>query len=153
MSSTYVRFRDRGFEANDSILEIWLALLVKEIDRLQDVPDWLRETRDEWHLQSTAGFGFGVIPGLDRFITSEDKLQTILAIAARALRRLEMCGPTISAEELNSLATGGEGATFTRGVPASEFIRTARYFIKLLEGTLQPGESDSRFEMKTEGAS
>jgi hypothetical protein len=153
MSSTYVRFRDRGFEASDSTLEVLLALLVKEIDHLRDVPDWLRETRDEWYLQSTAGFGFGVIPGLDRFVTSDDRRQTILRIAASALEKLKAYGPVIPAETLNSLGTGGEGATFTQSAPATEFIRTARYFIKLLEGTLRPGESDSRFEMKTEGTS
>ncbi len=146
MGSTYVTFRGHGFEANDSALEIWLALLAREIDELTAVPDWLRAVRDEWHLQSTAGFGFGVMPGLDRFIDSEDKRQTLIDIGVRTLSKLEARGPVISREELNRLGTGGEGAVFTQDVPVSDLVRPARYFIKLLQGNLEAWESDSRFE-------
>jgi hypothetical protein len=146
MSSTYVDFQNRGFEANDATLEVWLALLVREIDQLDDVPDWLREVREEWHLQSTAGFDFGVMPGLDRYITDEDKRQAILKLARQALQRLERFGPVITRDQLNSLGTAREDSFFTADVASSEFTRPARYFIKLLEGTLQPSESDARFE-------
>ena len=141
MSSTYVAFRDRGFEANDAVLEVLLALLVTEIDRLQDAPDWLREIREEWNIQSTAGFSFGVMPGLDNFVTSEEKRQTILALAGKALQKLESYGPVITRDQLNALETGGEGSTFTCDVATSEFTRPARCFIKLLEGN-PPGDID-----------
>ena len=146
MSSTFVSFHGQGFEANDSALEIWLAILVNEIRKLDQIPDWLREVRDEWHLQSTAGFGFGVMPRLDDFVTSEERRVSILKLAHQALDKLKGFGETVSREELNLLMTGGEGATFTQDVPSSELVRPARYFIKLLEGNLASWETDSRFE-------
>ena len=150
MSSTYVRFRDRGFEANDAALEVLLALLVREIDRLRDAPDWLREIREEWNIQSTAGFSFGVMPGLDHFVNSEEKRQTIIALAGKALQKLESYGPVITRDQLNALETGGEDSTFTCDAATSEFIRPARFFIRLLEGALEPWESDSRFDVVQE---
>jgi len=48
-------------------------LTVRQIDALPEVPAWLREVREEWHLQATAGFGFGVMPGLDDVATDEER--------------------------------------------------------------------------------
>ena len=148
MGSTYVDFRGQGFEADDSALEVWLALLVREIDKMDQTPAWLRDIRDEWHLQATAGFGFGVMPGLDRFITDDERRDVILNLSATAILRLERYGAVIPQAELNALRTGGEGATFTRDVPAETFLRTGRYFIKLLQGTLGSNETDARFEAR-----
>lgn len=146
MGSTFVRFHGQGFEASDTALEVWLSLLVQEIDRLDNPSTWLQEIRDEWHLQSTAGFGFGVMPGLDHFITNDEKRDIILDLCVKALARLERYGNVISQTELNSLGTGGEGAVFTEDVPAEMFVRTAHYFIKLLQSRLGPDEMDARFE-------
>lgn len=146
MGSTYVTFHGQGFEASDTALEVWLTLLVREIDRLKRAPAWLREARDEWELQATAGFGFGVIPGLDRFVTSEEQRLLLLKLARRALKALKGYGDTLTRDELNSWKIGGEGTAFTQDAPVSEFVRPARYFIKLLEGNLDPWETDSRFE-------
>jgi hypothetical protein len=146
MSSTFVRFRGQGFEANDTALEVWLALLVREIDKMDLVPDWLHEVRDEWYLQSTSGFGFGVMPRLDDFVTSEERRKSILTLSRQALKKLESYGQVVPREELNSLKTGGKNSIFTQDVPISELARPARYFIKLLEGNLAAWESDSRFE-------
>ncbi len=147
MGSTFVDFRGQGFEADDSALEVWLALLVHEIDKMDRTPAWLRDVRDEWHLQSTAGFGFGVMPGLDRFVTDDERRDTILSLSALVMLRLERYGAVIPQAELNALTTG-EGATFTRDVPAETFLRTGRYFMKLLQGTLGPNETDARFETR-----
>jgi hypothetical protein len=145
MGSTFVDFRGNGFEASDTALEVWLALLVQEIDKMEHTPAWLLEVRDEWHLQATAAFGFGVMPGLDRFISDEERRESILGLCLRAQTRLKQFGDVISRENLNALQTG-EGSAFTNDVPAEVFLRTARYFIKLLQGTLASNEVDARFD-------
>lgn len=146
MSSTFVDFGGRGFEAHDAAIEVLLALLVEEIDKIEATPEWMKEMRDEWHLQGTAGFGFGVMPGLDRYITDDSRRNTVVELSRRALSKIESWGDPIPRETLNALQTGGEGATFTQDIAAAMFVRTARYFLKLLEGTLEPWESDARFE-------
>jgi hypothetical protein len=145
MGSTFVDFKDHGFEANDATLEVWLALLVDEIDRMQDAPQWLRDLREEWETQATAKFGFGVMPGLDNVVTDDARRQVILALASRALDRLKTLGDPIPAATLNAIRDWGEGYEYTGDVPAANFLRPGQYFIKLLEGRLAPDENDARF--------
>lgn len=144
MGSTSIRFRGQAFEASDDTLEVWLALLVREINKLDNIPAWLREVRDEWELQSTAGFGFGVMPGLDRFITDDEQRDVILGLSRQALKKLEGYDQVIPHEALNALKTGGEAAPYTQDVPVWRFLRPARYFAKLIEGSLPPSEKDAR---------
>jgi len=145
MSSSFVRFGDHGFEADDSALEVWLMLLIKEIDKANSLPDWLQALREEWWLQATEGFGFGVTPNLDGFVTDEYRRELVLTLCHGAQEALRQYGDLISADALNALHTGGEGAVFTQDVPAEQFLRTADYFIKLLQGSLSPSETDARF--------
>jgi hypothetical protein len=146
MGSTFVEFRDRGFEANNATLEVWLMLLVQEIDAMDSVPDWLREVREDWYIEATAEFASGVMPDLDSIVTSDERHQVILNLSRQGLKKLESHEPVITAEELNALNRGREGSYFTRDLPLSVFLRPARYFVKLLEGSLEPWESDARFE-------
>ena len=147
MGSTTVEFRGAGFESSDAVLEVWLHSLVAEIDRLPQVSAWLQEVREEWEeweLQSTAGFGFGVMPGLDRFVTTEAQRQTLLSLGERALYALGQRGEVISKAELNGMALGGAGSSYLDDVPTEAFLRVGRYFIKLLQGALRPEENDAR---------
>lgn len=96
MGSTYVDFHGQGFEASDATLEVWLLLLVDEIDRLENSPPWLKEIREEWYIQGTAGFGFGVMPGLDQFVTGPECRETIIDLSVKAMRRLRALGPWTS---------------------------------------------------------
>ena len=144
MGSTTVDFRGAAYEASDGTLEVWLHFLVVEIDQLPQLGPWLQEARDEWQLQATAGFGFGVVPDLDRFVATEAQRGTVLHLSGRALAALERQGPVVSKAALNALALGGEGSCYTADVPTEAFLRVGRYFVKLLQGTLAPEENDAR---------
>jgi hypothetical protein len=145
MGSTYVDFHGQGFEASDATLEVWLLLLVDEIDRLENPPPWLKEIREEWYIQGTAGFGFGVMPGLDQFVTGPECRETIIDLSVRAMRRLRALGPMIPVDQLNAIMRGGKGTVFTEPVPSAVFEKVGDYFIKLLRGELSPEETDARF--------
>ncbi len=88
MGSSTVDFRDLSYVASDGGLEVWLHFLVVEIDQLSPLSPWLQEVRNEWQLQSTAGFDFGVTPALDRLITTEAQRATVLQLSERALAAL-----------------------------------------------------------------
>lgn len=142
MGSTFVDFQGQGFEAYDATLEVWLHLLVGEIDKQESVPAWLQEARAEWNLQATAGFDFGIMPGLDHFVTSDERRETLLTLCEGAMERLAQYGPTIPQRDLNAMNTSG---TFTEDVPAKLFQSVGAYFQKLLGGTLGEEETDARF--------
>jgi hypothetical protein len=145
MGSTYIDFRGKGFEANDSEIEIWLAMMVQEIDQLTQAPEWLHEVREEWNLQSKAGFGYGVMPELDRFAADNLRRDLLVTLGRRALARLADLGEVIPRDVLNAFETGGPSASFTDDARAEPFRRTGEYFLKLLQGTLSPVENDARF--------
>ncbi len=144
MGATYIDFRGKGFEASDCHIEIWLALMVDEIDKLDQPPDWLHEVRDVWATQARAGFGYGVMPDLDRFVTDSTRRDLLVSLGRRALAHLATLGEVIPRDVLNSFHTGGPTSTFTEDAQAAPFRRTGEYFLKLLDGTLSALESDAR---------
>lgn len=149
MGSTFVRYGSSGFEANDATLEVWLALMVAAIDELDRPPAWLAEVREEWHTQATAGFGFGVDPGLDDVATTKERRDVILDLSALALTRLRRYGPSIPKDELNAILQSGDGSTFTGDVPTERFETVGEYFVRLLRGELRSDETDARFPRRT----
>jgi hypothetical protein len=151
MGSTFVEFRDRGFEASDSTLEIWLLLLVDAIDELPNYPDWLKEVREEWYVQATESFGAGVMPGLDAVVTDSDRLEMIIDLCSKAMKRMHGYGPTISKDVLNGIRKN-EGTIFTEDVPTELFERVGDYFTRLLRGVLKPEECDARFPPRPRNA-
>lgn len=146
MGSSFVDYGAKGFEANDAMLAVWLILLVNEMDKRGNLPDWLRTLRDDWELQATEQFDYGVIPMLDQLDAHEGAKELILSFCGPALRRLESMGDPIPQAALNGLHEWGEDREFTGDVDAAQFLRTARYFTKLLEGRLAADEVDARFD-------
>jgi hypothetical protein len=144
MGSSTIKLAGRGFEANDSTLEIWLALLIDEIDERADAPGWLRETREAWEVMATQHFGFGVVLGLDEIASDAQRRDLLLGVAHAALARLRSFGPSIPVATLNGLRDWGHGYEYTHAVAAEHFLLPAEYFIKLLEGHLGPDEIDAR---------
>ena len=145
MGSTFVTFRDRSFEASDAVLEIWLHLLVEAIDKTPHLPNWLKEVREEWYIQATEVFGFGVMPGLDRIVTSLERRDVILGLCSTAMKRLHDYGPIISKDELNIILGADERHCFVANGRTERFEKAGEYLMKLLREELRPEESDARF--------
>lgn len=145
MSTSSVQFRGSSFVANDATLEVWLALVADEIDGMPDPPDWLADLRDDWDIQATSGFGFGVVPELDRWAADEARREVLVEVCERAYARLEQAGDPVPAGFLNGLRDWDGGRCFAQDVDADKLRRPARYFIKLLQGRLTADEADARF--------
>src|SRR5260370_1314764 len=143
MGSSFTEFRGYGFWARDSSLEVWLYLLVREVGKMTDPPDWLRLAREDWHLKATVGFLGWICANLDEHITSTDRDEATVRLSNDALAWLHQQGPLMSAELLNSFQCGGEGAYFTRDVETDNFIRVGEAFVQLLEGKLKTDAATS----------
>jgi hypothetical protein len=84
MATCYVEFGGRGFWADDRLLEACLLLLVRRIDALPDVPDWVEEARDYWELQTVIGCGHALRPEFDDYLTSPIRRAFILRLVDTA---------------------------------------------------------------------
>jgi hypothetical protein len=79
MSTSFVKYRGRGFWSWDGYLEPLLALLADEIGPSPEQA-WLNELRDHWRTQASGVFSAWIHPMLDEFVTSEERLETVIAL-------------------------------------------------------------------------
>lgn len=133
MGISKIEYRGKQFSASDSVLEVWLKLLVDEFDKLETAPEWLREMRDDWFVQATEQFGYGMMLGLDDWLSQPNHRDLVLQAARRALMRLRSFGDPIPAPTLNAVGAGKPESPFPRDLPAENFIEPAEDFIDLLE--------------------
>ncbi len=68
----FTEYRGRGFWSRDGLLELWLALLVDELDR-QQASGWKKRMRDDWLAQATIVFDGVMAAQLDDHIDDDAK--------------------------------------------------------------------------------
>ena len=72
----YTEYRGVGFWCRDGLLEVWLATVVDELDRMQrakPLPPWLRRLRDDWRAQATIVYDGVVTCRLDDHVVDEHR--------------------------------------------------------------------------------
>jgi hypothetical protein len=101
MGTSFVKFEENGFWTADSGVRVWLQLLVREVNKIPDTPEWLLAWRDSVHPYSVCGFcGVGcVADGLDMFVTTEERRLQLVSLCEQVLQQLEERGLTIEAVE------------------------------------------------------
>ena len=148
MSRSEISYKGAEFTSHDDVMAVWLHLMVAEIDKLEPLPLWLKEIREEWNIQSTVNLGY-VDPGLNRVISTDEQRKLILTICDAAMQVLLKYGEYIEKDELNAMkvGVGGEGSFFTARLPTKWFIRHGDYFIRLLKNELTSEEDDASIDM------
>ena len=141
MGSSFIDFKESGFWARDTHIDLWLYLLVQEIDELEAIPDWLREARDHWHEQATLALVGCIHPQLDDYLLSQDRINLLIRLSERVLKRLDESGDYLSGEYLNSLRIGGGGYQPTTNFEIENFTGVGRKFMELLRGELRTDTS------------
>ena len=136
MGSSSTDFRDARFWTGDSGLQVWLFLLARELERLPARPDWLDEAIAHWRTQATAA-GIGCVNAdLDRFCSSPDRIDLVVAGGNRVLEWLRGQGPCLSKELLNSFKLWS--TRFTKDADVDRFIRVGTAFVDILMGRIAP---------------
>lgn len=88
MSTSFVEYRGCGFWSWDGYLEPLLALLADEIGPSPGQA-WLDELRDHWRSQASGLFSAFIDPELDGYVTSGERLETVIALVGRAIARTD----------------------------------------------------------------
>lgn len=130
-------YRGRAFWTRDSVAELWLCLMRREIDRMADRPDWLRDARSHWYLHATVGFQGCVSPEFDELLgTDHDRVDLVLTLAQQVRDRLAEFAPAIPKDVANTFDIAGEGSYFPGDVPTGPLLDAADAFLALLRGEL-----------------
>jgi hypothetical protein len=142
MGSSFIDFKDYGFWARDDGIEVWLSLIVREIDQLESIPDWLKKARDHWYTQATVGFGGWIHPQLDDYLVRQDRINFVIMLSERVLKWLNEQGEYLSQEYLLSLGTSRK-SWWANEIKVEMFAQVGRKFIELLRGELKTDASTS----------
>lgn len=143
MGSSFIDFKDYGFWARDTHIDLWLYLLVQEIDKLESIPDWLKEAREHWYEQATVAFIGCVHPQLDDYLVSQDRIDLVMMLSERVLKLLGEQGEYLTGEYLNSLGIGGGGYQTTTNFEVENIVGVGHKLIELLRGKLKTDASTS----------
>jgi hypothetical protein len=145
VGTTSTRFRGATLLARDFQVELWLHLLVCEVDRLTSTPDWLSEARDYWD-ETAFWSGNGLYdPNLEWFLTEPSRVSLTLKLVRRVMAKLRCFGEVVPHGFLNELCRSPERAPEPRLLPQDppteltfpvEFRKSARFVEDLPTETL-----------------
>lgn len=132
VSASYIEFRGQGFWCRDGLLEVWLAMLVDEIDRTQRGDDALRmgTLRDCLYQHATIRFSGSKEAVLDPTLAGEGLCDRVLAVS-RELRRRIARGEAEPAP--GTLARRIGGALWAQDGWPSRLLRVADSFVWIIE--------------------
>lgn len=140
MGHSFTNFRGNGFDAKDYKLEVWLRLLVGEVDRMPEPPLWLVEARVFWQHQSEIAINGLISVGLDKFLLNEERVSVLRKLVQQAFSFLFEFGDYVPAKFLNNLC-GFEGhREFGKDMETELFLRYGRALLKLLDGKMDSYE-------------
>ena len=133
MGNTIIQFRDQQFVANDYDIEMWLHFLVRAMESLDLLPDWLGEARELWEFVAQ-GHTIGVSdPRLDEFLLMQAQIDFVLELCAKAFMLLNEFGEVIPDAYIDRLTRGWD----LPGDFKTDYIRpVAANFVSLLKGEL-----------------
>lgn len=138
VSTSWTEYRGQGFWCRDGMVEVWLALLVDELDEQMRHggarhPRWLRGLREQWLEQVSVIYRGLVSSSLDDHVSNEGRRQELLGLI-RPLRERLASGAVTPAP--GSVARAVGGAVFERDRAVDQILRIADSFLWLLDGSL-----------------
>ena len=146
MGSTFVEFNQKGFWANDSILELWLRLLAWHLDEPSNDEVNIKLIRNQWLLASR-GFFQGCVPvELDSLIKTSSDSQVIEKAIASLVESLKTSGEILDEKHINLL---GFEYTWRKGVRVAGLIEMGESFQDLISGKIVTSSSNASHVPKT----
>lgn len=125
----WTEYRGRGFFCRDGLLELWLALVVDELDRRGGGEGaWAATLREDFRIQATVAFDGIMETRLDPHLPGESQRRSLASLFAQLRERLARGdgapGP---------LARRVGGERWARHETAAGLARIAGAFLWLLE--------------------
>ena len=143
MGSSFTEYNKNGFWARDGQVEVWLYLLVQEIEKLESPPEWLIQAKQDWHLQATVGFTGCVSPSLDEIVTSEERKELVIRLCQSVLAKLKEIGPKLTVVAEYSYRTEGP-ENLCNNVDKRIHEYYGQHFLNLLLGKISTNASTSK---------
>ncbi|MBC7970933.1 MAG: hypothetical protein H7Z11_12565 [Verrucomicrobia bacterium] len=134
MGHSSVSLRGKHICAKDFKVQVWLFLLVREIDNMPEIEFWLKEARDFWQEEATLFINGCLDPELERFLTDNERLKLTHKLCQSVHENLLAHGNKISKDFLNQLCGCKPPCDFQIDNDTELYLRFSRALLKLLEG-------------------
>lgn len=141
MATSFIDFKNKGFWCMDSYLEVWLNFFAQIIEKMDTIPEWLLETKNDWLIQASSGFTGCIELQLDSIITTCVRKDLIEQIIIKTNLSLLEHGDYITKEDLNSLRLH-KGLIWLDSVKTSNFTKVGKLLIELINENLDTTVSD-----------
>ena len=132
MGYALVRFGSREVVANDVFVELWMLEVSHVLSDDSKIDQWLIDLKAEWHLQATAGFGFGPEPSLETFVTTDERRIRLMHYFRLTLKTLRDRKEFYTPDELSRFGVGGPTVLYAGDIPTQSVIDVGTEFIELL---------------------
>ena len=131
MTTSYTDYRGRGFWADDTVIELWLHLLV-HTRPARCRAAWIIRARDAWAVQARVGFLGCVDLGLDEHLAGDPTREAEFVTLINAFDdHLESLGAMIPAPTATLYNVGG-GTEFGADVDIAVLHRFSTALIELV---------------------
>ncbi len=98
-------FKYKQIMSKDYKIEIWLRLICKEIESMQNTPEWLCNAQEYWAEHVDNYINGCIDPRLDDFLISDERVNLFIDICQRVNEYLTRFGERIPKEYLNNLCS------------------------------------------------
>ena len=140
MGHSVTDFRGASFTAKDYKVEVWLGLLAREIEQIQNPPEWLTIAGNHWREQAKISFNGCLDPALDRFLADDEKVAYVRQLAQLVYHQLLEFGEQVPCDFLNALLALHAPNHYPQDVATELFLAYGRALLKLLDGKMKTHE-------------
>lgn len=146
MASSFVEFQRYGFWSTDNGLDVWQNFLRAAIEKMPDKPAWLSDFQEHLREQMYMAGSGAMDPGLDDFVTDEDRKDLLIRLVKQTIARIESYGGTIATDELLEMGLG-IGNSYVKWWVATtttdRYINIGNAYLRLLLGEIKTDAATS----------
>jgi hypothetical protein len=148
MGTSLIKYDGMGIWTHDGTIQIWLALMIQEIDAESKMSEWTQLLREEWCYSATcAGMGCANI-NFNKYALTTNRLNWLINLCEKALLRLTSFGEWIPKDVLNTLVRPDGLGLYTDDMPVNAVRSLGNNIIKLLSSSLTLDPNDPRWIVK-----
>ena len=133
--TSLIVFHDGAMRARDSVVEMWFALIVQELNKINSPPLWAIEMKNAWLDQIGLSLNGCVGPELQKYLDREERVELVISLSDEALVWLSRQGLFFDTEQFNYLlisVRAGLGDRFSGQVLTEHVRGYGQTFIKML---------------------
>ena len=103
MGHSFTTYKGKSILSKDFKVQTWLYLICREIDKAEDIPEWVIEAKRHWMQEAEDCINGLINPEFDIFLNCEEKENFIIGICENIYNEFLSLGNKVPKSYLNEL--------------------------------------------------